>query len=343
MRLLDLVAHSTQPMILAPHAGARQWIEVSGPSDYAGQVSQCPLRFVIGDDLTRASAQLAFADGDRLAGCLDLLRIPASSLWVEWSDEVHQQAIYQCGSIAQREPAAPGRQVGVWLQASPGGRAAIARTFWNEVGPHALPGAVQMSPLETHIDLDGTFSSHADLDDIFRGSFIHVTNGADPGVAAILERVRFRFDAPWSAYYRVAAPDADARREVLRGSVAAVARDIPMLLAFFLLLNAKGATRPIPVDRTFLNRKRVGRGRAPLLDHIEVRASLPEHDGVTGFSELPGSRRPPRLHHVRGHLVRREDRIFWRTPHLRGSASQGIVRSRTVCLSFARALGPLTA
>jgi hypothetical protein len=336
MRLLDLVAHSRQPLILAPHAGAKQGLVVSGPSDYAGQVAQCPLRFVIGDDLTRASAQLAFADGDRLAGCLDLLRIPASSLWVEWSDEVHQQVIHQCGAVTQQGLAAPGRHVGVLLQSSPGGRAGVARTFWNEVAPDALPGAVQMSPLETHIDLDGTFSSNADLAGIFAGSFIHVTNGADPGVAAILDRVRFRFDERWNAYYRLAAPDADSRREVLRGCLAAVARDIPMLLAFFLLLNAKGATRPVPVDRSLLNRKRIGRGRSPLLDHIEVRASLPEHDspaGVSGFSAL---RRPPRLHHVRGHLVRREDRIFWRTPHLRGSASQGMVRSRTVCLSFAR-------
>jgi hypothetical protein len=50
-------------------------------------------------------------------------------------------------------------------------------------------------------------------------------------------------------------------------------------------------------------------------------------------------RHPPRLHHVRGHIVRREDRIFWRKPHLRGDASQGQVRSRTVCLSFARGRG----
>ena len=50
----------------------------------------------------------------------------------------------------------------------------------------------------------------------------------------------------------------------------------------------------------------------------------------------PSGRHSPRLHHVRGHLVRREQRVFWRVPHLRGSASRGAVRSRTVCLSFAR-------
>jgi hypothetical protein len=47
-------------------------------------------------------------------------------------------------------------------------------------------------------------------------------------------------------------------------------------------------------------------------------------------------RQSPRLHHVRGHLVRRDHRVFWRIPHLRGSGFRGAVRSRTVCLSFGR-------
>ena len=57
----------------------------------------------------------------------------------------------------------------------------------------------------------------------------------------------------------------------------------------------------------------------------------------SGPADLEGAgRRSPRLHHVRGHLVRRDSQVFWRLPHLRGNASRGVVRSRTVCLSFAR-------
>jgi hypothetical protein len=127
----------------------------------------------------------------------------------------------------------------------------------------------------------------------------------------------------------------------MRNSLAAVAHDVPVLLAFFLLLNAKGATRPVPVLRSILNRKRLARDRAPLLDHIEVHASLPPESPARNDANADpaAARRPPRLHHVRGHLVRREDRVFWRTPHLRGNALQGVVRSRTVCLSFSQASG----
>jgi hypothetical protein len=36
------------------------------------------------------------------------------------------------------------------------------------------------------------------------------------------------------------------------------------------------------------------------------------------------------MHHVRGHLVRRYNTVFWRRPHWRGHARLGCVRSRSV-------------
>ena len=155
-------------------------------------------------------------------------------------------------------------------------------------------------------------------------------------MASLLDHVRFRFDDAWAAYYRAAATDPEARSHVIRTTLAAVARDVPLLLAFFLLLSAKDATRCIAVSRAAINRKRRALGRMALLDHIEVRASLDAvREPESRAAEIDG-RQSPRLHHVRGHLVRRDNHVFWRTPHLRGSALRGMVRSRTVCLSFAR-------
>jgi hypothetical protein len=336
VRLLDLVAQCRDPLVILSNAHGARPIKVSGPNDFARHIVECPLRFVIADDLTRASAELAFADGDRLTSCLDLLRIPAPLLWVEWSDAVHQQVICECGVVSQRDHNAFGRQVGVLLRASSDGRSAMVRTFWS-VRLANGQCAAQMSPLETCIDLDDRFVSAGDPDAMLRGHYASVTYGGDAGVAELLQRVRFQFDDKWLSYYSAAALDANERETIARASLAAVAHDIPMLLAFFLLLNAHGATRRMPVARSVLNRKRLERDRAPLLDHVEVHASLPELPADHEESATVGSRRSPRLHHVRGHLVRREDRVFWRTPHLRGNARQGVVRSRTVCLSFGRA------
>ena len=336
MRLLDLVAQTREPLVILPRTPGGQAVRVRGPNDFARTVVECPLRFVIADDLTRASAELAFADGDRLANCLDLLRIPAPLLWVEWNDAVHQRVICECGVVRQQDPDARGRRVGVLLRASADGRSAMARTFWT-VGAADGQCEAQMSPMETCIDLDGRFSPTVDPDAMLKGYYASVTHRDDAGIADLLQRVRYRFDDQWLRYYSAVTPDAHERRDIARASLAAVAHDTPLLLAFFLLLNARGATRRMPVARGILNRKRLERDRAPLLDHVEVHASLPEMPVAQVEHATDAFRRSPRLHHVRGHLVRREDRVFWRTAHLRGNALQGVVRSRTVCLSFGHA------
>ncbi len=334
MRLLDRVARCRAPFALALSHHPSTRYEVTGAGRYAARVADCPLRYVLGDDLTRACAELAFADGARLAGCLDLLRVPARQMWIEWNDEVHQRVIYETRSAADYDPGAAGRRVGVLLEGSADGRRAVMRTFWADSADDQ--GEVTLSPLETHIDLRGEFVGAADVSEALAGGFVRVDQPDDAGMDCLLEHLRFRFDDAWAAYYRAAAIHAGAQREVLHASLAAIARDAPLVLAFLLLLSAKDATRSLPVSRAVINRKRELQGRAALLDHIEVRASLNavQEADANGF-EAAG-RQSPRLHHVRGHLVRRDDRIFWRVPHLRGSGVRGMVRSRTVCLSFAR-------
>ncbi len=334
MRLLDRVANSTGCFRLALGSGTNTVFEVTAATQYGASVANCPLRYVLGDDLTRASAQLAFADGVRLAGCLDLLRVPATRLWVEWNDSVHQSVIHETGSATDYDPGSLGRSVGVFLQGTSDGLGAVARTFWSHAGVNE--SEVTISPIETHIDLRGQFAEAVDIQGMLWGGLAAISDPRDHAMSTLLEFVRFRFDDAWAAYYRAAASDPETRRQIVRATLAAVARDPPLLLAFFLLLSANNATRSIPISRSVINRKRRALGRASLLDHIEVHASLDAHPTASDHVPLGTLRRPPRLHHVRGHLVRRDNRIFWRTQHLRGSASHGIVRSRTVCLSFAR-------
>jgi hypothetical protein len=326
MRLLDKVARSRMPFVLALDRTPGTALQVTGPSCYAAHVTDCPLRFVLCDDLTRACAELAFADGARLSGCLDLLRIPARRLWIEWNDEVHQRVIYETQSDAAYHAACSGRRVGVLLDGSEDGCRAVMRTFWADAADAASEAT--LSPLETHLDLRGGFT--------LPGGFACASERANAATRCLLEHARFRFDDSWAAYYRAAAPSAVTQLDVVHMSVAAVAGDAPLILAFFLLLTAQGATRSVQVSRAAINRKRLAHGRPPLLDHIEVRASLDAVPAAEPAGLEPPGRQSPRLHHVRGHLVRREDRVFWRVPHLRGSAARGMIRSRTVCLSFAQ-------
>jgi hypothetical protein len=117
-------------------------------------------------------------------------------------------------------------------------------------------------------------------------------------------------------------------------SLGTIAINIPVLLAFMLLLASRAGLPRRPQTFERLNRSRRKAAKAPLLDHIEMRAPvLPEYLGCAG-AERHHARRGPRLHHVRGHLVRRGNQLFWRIPHLRGSARSGIIRARTVTWTF---------
>jgi hypothetical protein len=336
MRLLDSISHCRTPLFAYSEDGLAAPLEVTGPSRYAQQLSNCPLRFVLGDDLTRASAELAFADGGRLASCLDLLRMPAPYLWVEWNDEVHKRVVYETQAAAHLDATASGRKVGVLLHASPTGLAAIGRTFWAN-SPDAENAEVTLSPLETHIDFSGEFAGGTQPNDILSGGFMDLTDAQNPATANLLNHVRFRFDPSWAEYYRDAAGNPDFKRRLIDESLATVGWDAPFLLAFLLLLSAKDATRLSAVSRAAINRKRAALGRPALLDHVEVNACLEAVSTDDSHGDGDGNgRQSPRLHHVRGHLVRRENRVFWRVPHLRGSGCRGAIRSRTVCLSFAR-------
>jgi hypothetical protein len=168
------------------------------------------------------------------------------------------------------------------------------------------------------------------------GGLGRVSDEIDPAMDSILDCARFRFDDRWAAYYREAARTGDSKRAAINGSLAAVVRDVPLMLALFLLLDARDATTRIRVVRDSVNQKRRRHGRPPLLDHVEVRASLERLPQTQEPGDAQGERRAPRLHHVRGHLVRRGSLVFWRSPHVRGRVSLGTIRSRTVCLAFER-------
>jgi hypothetical protein len=327
VRLLDKVSQCRGDLLVAHDSLPGDVRRLTGAADYAASVSACALRYVLSDDVTRAAAELAFCGGDRLAACLDLVRFPSETLWIEWNDEIHHRVLKEAGA-SPGDPRAPGRQVGMILKSSRDGLSAVGRTLWSDPASDG-PDGLTLSPVETHIDLVESGGRAAPRD------FVEITDAEDKGVAALLGRARFRFDDLWADYYARVARDPAVHRRVLDASLEGVVRDVPLLLSFLLLLSARSATRAMPVDRAVVNAKRRRTGRALLLDHVEVHEALED----TRPGEVAGSsmwRRPSRLHHVRGHLVRRGNVVYWRCHHVRGRTTAGAIQSRTVRLTFER-------
>jgi hypothetical protein len=192
-----------------------------------------------------------------------------------------------------------------------------------------------LAPIETLIDLDHGTPASPDPAALLAGRTVRIHDPHSGEVDSLLGCASFRLDAAWQRYYSAAATTEAARREVIGRSLGTVAFDVPVLLALFLLMALKSELVQVPISTDRINAKRTRLGRSPLLAHIEVScpvfaAAEPRRHGA-GLSAL---RTAPRLHHVRGHIVRREDAVFWRRPHWRGHLRLGSVRSRTVTLGM---------
>jgi hypothetical protein len=331
MRLLDCIAQSREPFIVQDQSDGRQ-IRLNNSADFAVAVTRCPLRYVLSDDLTDLCADLAYSKGARTVACADLLHVPAETLWVEWCNEPWQQALSRYGfPIVRNDLDWSGRR-GALIRADPRGRRGTIRTFWSEGGECE----VLASSVEAYFDFDTPAGETPEPYDRSSGEAGRIYDPEQMDDDVLGRCFRFRYEHSWSEYYRRAAMTAPQREAVWRFCLGTIAMDVPMLLAFFLLLATRGGLPQQRHDPERLNRQRGRSGKPRILDHIEVRAPiLPEyHDG--GPLSGAGLRRHPRLHHVRGHLVRRGSRIFWRMPHLRGRARAGAVRARTVVWTFER-------
>jgi hypothetical protein len=327
LRLLDYVAQCTSPFIVRQNCGDL-W-QLTGPSDYAQEVSRCPLRYVLTDELVRACIDLAYSEGAGLSACLDLVHFPAERVWIEWGTTAWRtelaQLLPECAGAAD----ADSLRHGVLICADAAGRIGSFRTFWLAPGDPAEP---MMAAIETSVDLNGGLQP-GPAETLLDGGSVGIRDLGSERIDALLGCASFRLSEAWQRYYAAMAQTAVQRAEVTRRSLATVAFDVPVSIALFLLMGLRSELVQVPIGRERLNAKRVRLGRFPLLAHIEVSCPvLATQRPAVATDGLTATRAGARLHHVRGHIVRRADAVFWRRSHWRGHLRLGSVQSRTVTL-----------
>ena len=322
VRLLDQVAQCRAPFVVGNSAGERT--HLSGAMELREDVLRCATRYVLTDDLTGLCTDLAHSRGTRVYGCMDLLRIPATRLWVEWSYGPWLDRLRDYGLDGATNVLEAAGRFGILMYASADGQRGTMRAFWNR-GP--LDTDVSASAVESHFRFDGGLEH----DQPGCRDCLRVTDVLRDADGRFARSFHFAFERSWQDYYSRTLGNGDRYAAVRLASAGALAMAVPFLLAFLLLLlNRDGLPQESPrLER--LNCARARSGKAPLLEHVEVRAPIFVSSAASGGrSTERGTRVPPRLHHVRGHLVRRAEQIFWRVPHLRGSARRGVLQSRTV-------------
>ncbi|MGB6489589.1 MAG: hypothetical protein WBE91_22185 [Steroidobacteraceae bacterium] len=328
MFLADRVARSSAPSLVKDGTGA-VW-PLDNTANWANAIAQCPIRYVLQDELVRLCSELAYSKGARTVQCADLLHAPADAFWIEWCSEPWHRALLQHGFRLNGDCQWSGRR-GVYVRASSDGRRGVMRTFWT----FDEDAEVLASSVEAYFDFDTASGEEPVRPDMRVSEVRGVVDEARPEDDVLARCFRFRYEKTWAEYYARPEITSSQREAVWQQALGTVASDIPMLLTLFLLLATRVNLPRRPLSRERLNRARQRAGKPTLLEHIEVCAPLlPEFRDLPPGGDPTRGRRGPRLHHVRGHLVRRGSQIFWRVPHLRGNARWGSVRSRTVVWTF---------
>jgi hypothetical protein len=338
MRLADRIAQCRTPFIVE-NTKDGSITHLNNAAAYAKELTGCATRFVLSDELARLCTALAYSKGAGKLACADLLHVPAEHVWVEWAEAPWRNELARYGFKNPVDSRGSGRR-GVFIQSTPQGRRGLLRTFWVD-GESELD--VLSSSMEAYFDFDTPEDEDPESFDRQQRSSICVADKI-VGDADILRRCfRFRFERSWQDYYERAQLTGAQAAALSHHSLGTIAIDIPVLLAFFLLLATRPSLprRPLMIER--LNKARARTGKTALLEQVEVFAPLlPEYKSFGGSSSET-IRRLRRLHHVRGHLMRRGSKLFWRVPHLRGNARAGSVRTRTVTWQFDPAFSSMRA
>jgi hypothetical protein len=325
MKLADRVAQTRSPFVVRERSTTRVCV-LNNTADCAQEVTRCPLRFVLSDDLTRLCTALAYSIGSSTLECADLLRVPATLLWLEWNTLPWESELAGYGFATDQAVVGRGGRRGALLRTSPDGRRGTVRTFWsNDVNEEAFA-----SSIEAYFDFDVSAGEEPESADGEEAPPFHVVDHAHQGKDVLSRCFRFRYERSWREYYDRAAISSAERDALNRQALGTSAINMPVILAFLLLLGTRAGLPRRTETFERLNRAREKAGKSPLLEHVEVSCPLMAHPYGAEVCHRMATRRGPRLHHVRGHLVRRGNELFWRIPHLRGNARTGIVRARTV-------------
>ncbi len=300
MYLCDRVAQSNREMLVEDSAGRVH--HVPGACDLAADVRACTTRYVLDATVRDTCLELLCNRAEAIRLEDPCYRIPHQALWIEWVDPVPQG----------------GRAGMLVLADDETGRRGTMHSFSQDAAGNPWAAQVMFA-----FDFDNQLSDETALCGI---QFGDVRDPAE--VARIFRHGMARVDNRWLAYFRASGGlERDSLLRLMRGALP----DFGMLCAFLLLLSLECAVAQPRQGLDRINRARARAGRALLLDHVEVSLRLAVV-GEHGLGTHSG-RSASRLHQVRGHLVRRAGKTFWRMHHLRGDAAMGIVASRTVRVS----------
>lgn len=294
MRLIDVVVNAPATVELTDDAG--RWHLVPGVGARVGDIQSCDFRYILDKVASDECMKLVKSSSNGLFQ-LDspLLRMPRQAFWMEWFSTDADKT-----------------KIGLLVEAAPDGRSGILTGYFqNEYGRADKIGAW----LEFNFDYPSRPADPAHLT---------MQHREYPHLNDLLSCARLHIEPEWDGFFRARSPDHISQ------TMAELAANswyfLPAASAFAAMLNSRELLIATPSNLSRLNAARRRRGSRPLLNHIEISIHLAQAKAAADADRRAGAKSSPRLHHVRGHFVRRADKIFWRSAHLRGDAERPILQ-----------------
>lgn len=281
--------------------GATGSTRLPGVGHLAEAIAELPVRYTLREEVSEWCFKIvrsadAFLDPDN-----PLLRMPLPQFWLEFPQEES------------------GLKMGLLIRSHACGRSGTITSWWE--APSGIP---DINIAEIEFDLDSPPSNRDGIG--LRHSF---RNADVPQLDELLSHAVATLDPSWAVH--LASQGAGELQAWVRSAVARAWYALPMALAFATVLQSATPLALRPSDRgpstqVESRRRRPGQGRQ--LTHVQVTLDLGQGEAVVDdhHNDHGSSRRSPRLHQVRGHVVNRNGKRFWRAPHLRGDASKLTVR-----------------
>jgi len=334
-RLIDKLIGYSAPVTIISNDRRRTYT-LPGAAEIAASLEATPTRYVLDKDVTRFCTELACRSAVFLEQCLDLVRLPTEQFWVEFDEDERLATLARQapGRYAQQgdhvRPAGPsGRRFGMLVVANGDSTRGCAQVCWSQSAADLHP---EVSPARLQFDLRDRAAP--DPGDSANG-LAHLANPLQ-SVAGLNAFARLKVEPLWLAYYKAEASTPAQYSAAMAGLSAQMWFDWVLLLSFLVCLNVKDGFTQKPVTAApakFHPRRPLAPSRP---SHIEVTSSLFGDSPNTSHASY-GFGGGKRLHYVRGHLVRRKGRIFWRSSHMRGNLAVAPPDARTVSMRLTRA------
>ena len=308
MRLLDQVVRAPAQTTARNRLGAECTLTAVGAK--ADAIAACKLRYILDDNVAAQCRDLVLTNSGLLDPKNKLLRMPGELFWMEWPAET-------ADSSGRRS------RMAVLVEASPCGRRGVLTSFAENSSRLA-----DMNVVGFEFDLDNLLippPEYRHMAQLRHGDFPHLDE--------LFRHAVLTMDPTWLPFFQSRGREGFER--AFREIGESVWFDLPMALAFAVMLATDDVFDERPTDFSRLNNARRKRGLDLALDHVEVRLKLGGHYASKGVPQKHSSlaaRTPARLHYVRGHVVTRRGTTFWRAPHLRGDHHTPMI-SKTVRVS----------